>query len=295
MKKLMFALVAAGAAAVMAEGEIESANVVGYSTVTFAAGDRYVICGIPFDNTADPEGLSIQDLVPDPLNNGWTGGSSANNADAIQFWANGKYVTLHLFNTTATTSAALARKGKWINPGASMLPDASWGTGSQPSALKLKPGMSFWIRRAPGTETEAKTLTLSGQVVTSSANATHTVVEGYNLFTSGYTGGFPLNNGYIDWMQLGAVGGSSANNADSIQFWANGKYVTLYLFNSTATTTAALARKGKWINPGASMLPDASWGTGSQPSTKVVQPGEGFWYRHRGSGFSFTETKPYDL
>ena len=41
MKKLMFALLAASAAAVMAEGEIESANVVGYSTVTFAAGDRY--------------------------------------------------------------------------------------------------------------------------------------------------------------------------------------------------------------------------------------------------------------
>ena len=94
MRKLMFALVAAGAAAFMAKGEIESANVVGYTTVTFAAGDRYVICGIPFDNTADPEGLSIQDLVPDPLNNGWTGGGSANNADAIQFWNNGQYVTL---------------------------------------------------------------------------------------------------------------------------------------------------------------------------------------------------------
>ena len=279
----------------MAEGEISSANVVGYTTVTFAAGDRYVICGIPFDNTADAAGLSIQDLVPDPLNNGWTGGGSANNADAIQFWNNGQYVTLYLFNSTATSSAAMARKGKWINPAAAMLPDASWGNGSQPSALKLKPGMSFWIRRAPGTESEAKTVTLSGQVVTSSGNATHTVVNGYNLFTSGYTGGFALNNDYINWMQLGAVGGGSANNADSIQFWNNGQYVTLYLFNSTATSSAAMARKGKWINPAAAMLPDASWGNGSQPSTKIVQPGEGFWYRHRGEGFTFTENKPYDL
>ena len=265
----------------------------GYTTVTFAAGDRYVICGIPFDNTADPEGLSIQDLVPDPLNNGWTGGN-ANSADTIQFWANGTYVNLYLFDTTATSSAALARKGKWINPASALLPDASWGTGGQPSSLKLRPGMSFWIRRAAGTETEAKTVTLSGQVVTSSANASHTIVNGYNLFTSGYTGGFALNNGYIDWLTLGAVGGN-ANTADTIQFWANGTYVNLYLFDTTATSTAALARKGKWINPASALLPDASWGTGGQPTAKVVQPGEGFWYRHRGSGFTFTETKPYDL
>ena len=119
---------------------------VGYTTVTFAAGDRYVICGIPFDNTADPEGLSIQDLVPDPLNNGWTGGGNANVADAIQFWHNGQYVTLYLFNSTATSSAALARKGKWINPAAGMLPDSSWGTGSQPSAKVVQPGEGFWYR-----------------------------------------------------------------------------------------------------------------------------------------------------
>ena len=146
MKKLMFALVAAGAAAVMAEGEIESANVVGYSTVTFAAGDRYVICGIPFDNTADAEGLSIQDLVPDPLNNGWTGAANAANADQIQFWNNGNYVTLYLNDNTGTSSAALARKGKWINPAAGMLPDASWGTGSQPTTKVVQPGEGFWYR-----------------------------------------------------------------------------------------------------------------------------------------------------
>ena len=291
MKKLMFALVAAGAAAVMAEGEIESANVVGYSTVTFAAGDRYVICGIPFDNTLDAEGLSIQDLVPDPLNNGWTGGLNANSADCIQFWAGGQYATLYLYNSTLTASTFVARRGKWINPGT--VPDASWGTKSQISELKLKPGMSFWIRRAPGTETNAKTVTLSGQVVTSSDNATHTVVNGYNLFTSGYTGGFALNNDYINWMQLGAVGGLNANSADRIQFWNNGQYVTLYLYNSTLTASTFVARRGKWINPG--VIPDASWGTKSQISEKVVQPGEGFWYHHRGEGFTFTENKPYDL
>ena len=295
MKKLMFALVAAGAAAVMAEGEIESANVVGYTTVTFAAGDRYVICGIPFDNTADAEGLSIQDLVPDPLNNGWTGGLNANSADTIQFWANGQYVSLYLYNSTLTASTFVARRGKWINPASALLPDSSWGSGGQISALKLKPGMSFWIRRAPGTETDAKTVTLSGQVVTSSANATHTVVNGYNLFTSGYTGGFALNNGYIDWMALGAVGGLNANSADSIQFWNNGQYVTLYLYNSTLTASTFVARRGKWINPASALLPDSSWGSGGQISTKVVQPSEGFWYRHRGEGFTFTENKPYDL
>ena len=144
MKKLMFALVAAGAAAFMAKGEIESANVVGYTTVTFAAGDRYVICGIPFDNTADAEGLSIQDLVPDPLNNGWTGGTSINNADTIQFWSDGNYVSLYLYNSTLTASAAVARKGKWINP--ATVPDSSWGTKGQVSEKVVQPGEGFWYR-----------------------------------------------------------------------------------------------------------------------------------------------------
>ena len=271
--------------------EISSQNVVGYTTVTFAAGDRYVICGIPFDNTADAEGLSIQDLVPDPLNNGWTGGTSINNADTIQFWADGQYKSLYLYNSTLTATRFVNQRGKWMNPSA--VPDPSWGTAGAISSLKLTPGMSFWIRRAPGTETEEKTLTLSGQVVTSSANATHTVVNGYNLFTSGYTGGFALNNDYINWMTLGAVGGTSINNADTIQFWANGQYKSLYLYNSTLTATRFVNQRGKWMNPSA--VPDASWGTAGAISAKVVQPGEGFWYRHRGEGFTFTENKPYDL
>ena len=211
MKKLLIAAAAIAVGSACMADAIESANVVGYTTVTFAAGDRYVICGIPFDNTADPEGLSIQDLIPDPLNNGWTGGTGAANADTIQFWAHGGYVNLFLYNSTLTASTFVARRGKWINP--ATVPDSSWGTKSQISTLKLKPGMSFWIRRAPGTETESKTVTLSGQVVTSSANATHTVVNGYNLFTSGYTGGFALNNSYINWLTLGAVGGTGAANA----------------------------------------------------------------------------------
>ena len=54
MKKLLIAAAAIAVGSACMADAIESANVVGYSTVTFAAGDRYVICGIPFDNTADP-------------------------------------------------------------------------------------------------------------------------------------------------------------------------------------------------------------------------------------------------
>ena len=144
MKKLMFALVAAGAAAFMAKGEIESANVVGYTTVTFAAGDRYVICGIPFDNTADAEGLSIQDLVPDPLNNGWTGGTGAASADTIQFWSDGQYYNLYLYNSTLTATRFVAQRGKWMNP--ATIPDASWGTKGAISEKVVQPGEGFWYR-----------------------------------------------------------------------------------------------------------------------------------------------------
>lgn len=292
MKKLLIAAAAiAVGGACMAEA-IESANVVGYTTVTFAAGDRYVICGIPFDSTTDTEGIDIQSILPtNPFESGWTGGTGAGNADTIQFWVGGQYKDLYLYNSTLTATRFVNQRGKWMNPAS--VPDASWGTPGAISSLKLKPGMSFWIRRASGTQTESRSLTLSGQVVVSSANATHVVAPGYNLFTSGYSGGFALNNDYINWLTLGAVGGTGAGNADTIQFWVNGQYKDIYLYNSTLTATRFVNQRGKWMNPAS--VPDASWGTPGAISSKVVQPGEGFWYRHRGEGFTFTENKPYDL
>ena len=65
--------------------------------------------------------------------------------------------------------------------------------------------------------------------------------------------------------------GVNAANSDTIMFWHNGAYKSLYLFSNTAVAT----RHGKWINPG--IVPDPSWGTANQPTKLKIKGGTSFW------------------
>ena len=273
---------------------------------------------LPFDGVNEAGTIGIQELFKDPLTT-FHGGTSAGLADQIMFLYNGTYKSLYLFSTTATASAALARHGKWINPGT--VPDASWGTGNQPSSLAIPGGTSFWIKRylaaanKDGGELQNAalpelTVTVSGQVVAKASGTTSYTITAatatapsYTLVAAGFSAPFIPNpdkvdssKPAIDWIGMGCHGGTSAGLADQMMFWYNGSYKSLYLFSTTATASAALARHNKWINPGT--VPDASWGTGNQPSTVQIQPTQGFWYlRQKGAttSFNFQIEQPYSL
>ena len=105
---------------------------------------------LPFDGFGESGKINVQELFPNPLSS-FHGGTSAGLADQIMFWYNGGYKNLYLFSTTATTAAALSRHGKWINPGT--VPDASWGTGNQPSTVQIEPTQGFWYMRQKGATT----------------------------------------------------------------------------------------------------------------------------------------------
>ena len=297
---------------------VESANVVGYNTITLPQGQEYGMYALPFDGVNEAGTISIQELFKDPLTS-FKGGGNMGLADQIMFWYNGAYKNLYLFSTTATSSAALARHGKWINAGS--VPDPSWGTANQPSTLAIGGGTSFWIKRylaaanKDGGELQNAalpelTVTVSGQVVTkASGTASYTITAAtadapsYTLVAAGFSAPFIPNpdkvdssKPAIDWIGMGCKGGGNAGLADQLMFWYNGSYKSLYLFSTTATSTAALARHNKWINSGS--VPDASWGTANQPSTVVIQPTQGFWYlRQKGAttSFNFQIEQPYSL
>ena len=316
MKKLMIA--AAASIAAVGAFAVESANVVGYNTITLPQGQEYGMYALPFDGMNEAATISIQELFKDPLTT-FKGGSNAANADQIMFWYNGSYKNLYLFSTTATSSTALARKGKWINP--SSVPDSSWGTVGQPSTLAIPGGTSFWIKRyiaaanKDGGELQNAalpelTVTVSGQVIAkASSKAGYTIAAAtvdapsYTLVAAGFSAPFIPNpdkvdssKPAIDWIGMGCKGGSNAANADQLMFWYNGSYKNLYLFSTTSTAAAALARHNKWINP--SSVPDSSWGTVGQPSTIQIQPTQGFWYlRQKGAttSFNFQIEQPYSL
>jgi hypothetical protein len=91
-------------------------------------------------NTNQPYGEKI-----DWIAKGCQGGTGISTADYLQFWTGSDYAVLYLYDSTSTGAAAMRRKGYWLNPG--VLPDASWGTRGEPSAVVLPAGVGFWYMR----------------------------------------------------------------------------------------------------------------------------------------------------
>ena len=251
------------------------------------------------------EDIKMQDLFKDPLGQGLTGAATAANADQLMYWdpnEQGSYITLYLYNSTLTSTAAQARKNKWLT--ASKPTDTSWGTAVNSISEKaLTSGMGLWLSRK--NYSSPITLTMAGGAVKATEGRSITVREGFTMISGGFSTGFAPNPDVagvgeaIDWLTKGCVGAATAANADQLLFWdpnEQGSYVTLYLYNSTLTSTAAQARKNKWLT--ASKPTDTSWGTAvNSISSKVIPMGRGVWYsRKAGAGpLTFTLPQPYSL
>jgi len=258
--------------------------------------------GVPFDGLGAESGISIQDLV---ATNGLTAATAVANADQLWYYdpnETGGYVKLYLFNSTATSSAVVARKGKWLVSGSPK--DTSWGSNGQVSTKMLTPGMGLWLVRKD--DSTPLTLTFSGQVVVSESGTKDIAIrEGMNMIAGSFTTDFALNNVAsgagttdVDWKAKGCCAAQAIANADQIWFYDSdetGGYVKTYLFDSTATSTAVLARKNHWLVSGSPK--DSEWGANGTVSTKKIPAGRGFWYiRKTGAGsFTLTLDQPYSF
>ena len=282
---------------------VESANVVGYQTVTLKA-QRYAMIGVPFDGVGTAGGISVQDLVSVE---GLTGAATAANADQLWYYdpnENSGYIQLYLYDSTLTSTAAQQRKGKWL---CAVKPkDTSWGTaGNAISTKVLTPGMGLWfIRKNFDTPS---TLTFAGNVVVSESGTKDIPIrEGYNMIAGSFTADLPLNivasgagDTDTDWLSKGCIGAATAANADRIWFYdddENSGYIQTFLYDSTVTSSAALQRKNHWLL--AVKPTDTSWGTaGNAITPKKIPAGRGFWYiRKTGAGpLTLTLDQPYSL
>jgi len=301
MKKLMIAASAALCAAVSMA--VESANVVGYNTVTLKA-QKMAMIGVPFEGVGTAGGISVQDLV---ATNGLTAAAAVANADQLWYYdpnEAGGYIKLYLYDSTLTSSAALQRKGKWLC--AAKPTDTSWGTaGNAVSTKILTPGMGLWLVRKDAST--PLTLTFAGSVVVSEAGTKDIAIrEGMNMIAGSFTTDFALNNVAsgasetdVDWLKKGCVGAAAIANADQIWFYdadESGGYVKTFLYDSTLTSSAAVQRKNHWLT-GAKPT-DTTWGTaGNAITPKKIPAGRGFWYiRKSGAGaFTLTLDQPYTL
>ena len=237
-------------------GEVYSLNVVGFQKVT-APAVKYQISATPFDQ-ANP---NIEYAVGSQL----TGSLSFNSSDNILLWdvQGQKYSNYFIAGGTGMPEY----DGHWFTPG--LLPASNF-------PANVAPGQGFWIRSRQGT---TQTVVLAGDVPADLAITNH-ISGGFQILSYPYS--TPRS---IDSMTFsnGGLGGLSFNASDNIMLW---DYNTQAYSNYFLVAGAGAPYDGHWYTPG--LLPATNFNV-------IVQPGQGFWYRHRSSGFNWIEAKPYTV
>ena len=224
---------------------------------------------VNFKDVNNTEGILLNDLflgTGDEATCPFHAGSGVNDADNIQIFDadTQKYTLYYLFYTTKTSSAMVARKYRW-------------NTGSAVATTRLHNGDSMWFLSRSSSDVQ---MNVSGEVELA-AVSNITIRTGWNMIGSFFPDGWKVNDedtGYTAafWETSGAQAGSGVNDADNIQVFdaSTQKYSLYYLFYTTKTSSAMLARKYRW-NTGSSVATDS-----------IMAPGQGAWYLHRGSGFT---------
>ena len=267
MKKLMIAATAALCATV--GFSLESANVVGYNTVTLKKG--YNMMAVNFENVASDAGIALQDLIPG-TGEGLTGAQGMAAADQIQVWdsSEGVYSYYYLYKTTLTIPALVAKNGKWVTQ-AGVVTD-----------VKFKNGDVFWFKKQGEGDVN---VTVAGSVSLLDEKAIE-IKSGYNMIANPVPVAFNPNTLGTDfWATSGAVGAQGMATADQIQVYDSSTeaYSYYYLYYTTLTVPALKAKNWKWVTQAGAVVED---------STAVIPVGKGAWYKHQGVGFTFNISNP---
>ena len=135
-----------------------------------------------------------------------------------------------------------------------------------PATNRIVPGMGFWIRSHQSSNQSAVVI---GEVLSDPA-ITNAVVTGLQLLAYPYPTPFGISDLALS---NSATRGEAPDSADTLYLWdrTSQSFKTYYYYTD-----------GSLID----------YSTGN-PATNLLAPGEAFWYRHVGAGFSWVETKPY--
>ena len=252
MKKVMFGL--ACAAAVIAVADIESSNIVGYTTIDITKS--YSILAINFETTASGE-IAINDAFPKC--EGMTAGGAITAADSIQVMQDdGTYVNYYLSNGKSGKASYPATENKWVKAGAVTVPTTD----------TLKYGKAFWyVSRAFDADPSAKpySVQISGQVLAASESSKE-VAQNYMLIGNPYPVEIPLNDGVQ--ITKGLTTGGAITAADSLQIMQDdGSYVNYYMSNGKSGKASYPETENKWVKAGAVTV----------PTTDKFPVGKGAW------------------
>ena len=266
MKKLMFA--AALSASVFSGtvyGDVSSANIVGYTTVTLA--EQWTILGVNFTGIGG-EAMDINTAVP--YVEGMTKGKNISAADQIQIQdGKGGYTTYYMSNgLNAKDVVVPGLEGKWAKMATFV-----------PSTDKIPSGTAFWYYRQ--SVAEPLTLTVAGEV-SKLASSDKEIKESWVHIANPYPTDLPLNDG-IPYVE-GMTKGKNISAADQIQIQdGKGGYTTYYMSNGlNAKDVVVPGLEGKWAKMATFV-----------PSTDKIPAGKGAWFARKGeTDFTITVQNP---
>ena len=256
MKKLMIAATAAFCATV--GFSLESANIVGYNTVTLT--EKWTILGVNFTGV-DGNAMSINDAIP--YAEGMVKGANVNTADQIQIQdGNGGYNTYYMSNgKNAKGGTVDGLEGKWAKAGT-----------TTPSTDTVKNGTAFWYcRTTVAAGDPSLTLTIAG-AVSLLASSDKQISETWVHIANPYPAELALNDGIP--FTTGMTKGANINDADQIQIQDGaGGYVTYYMSNGKNAKGGTVdGLEGKWAKAGTTTA-----------TTDSIPVGKGAWFCRKGS------------
>ena len=251
----VLALLLAGYYAAAQTGEVYSLNVVGFQKLE--AKDqtkKYTLVATPF-NTDDP---NINSVISTQL----TGGFNYQDSDNIMKWdsVEQEYQKYFLLGDVGDPNY----NHKWIDS----------ATGEVATNTDMLPGEGFWIRSRQSYD---QTVVVAGDVVDDD-HFTNQIFPGFNLLSYAFSERIALND---TTFTNGGRGGYNFQDSDNIYIWnqTNQQYEKYFLLGDVGDPNY----NHKWIDSG----------SGEVASNAYLEPGMGFWYRHRGTGFAWIEPKPY--
>jgi len=256
MKKLMFAGIAALCATVAVADGIESANVVGYQSITI--DKQYTILGCNFKN-ADNSVYAISNFIP--YVSGMVTAKAATGADQIQ-----------VRQPDTTYKIYFMCNGYYGKGAGTYYPnlDQQWVSASTPGSVTtdtISNGTGFWFIR-PTASFEPITLTVAGGVETLDVS-TKTLEQQYNIIANPYPVDLPVTN--IPYAS-GMVTAKAATGADQIQVRQPDTTYKIYFMCN-----------GYYGKGAGTYYPnlDQQWVAAAAPgsvTTDTIPAGAGFWY-----------------
>lgn len=295
MKKTLLALlvaaVAGGTTWAAGPAPVYSVNAVGVIKINVPGTNTLVgkvtMVTVPFVPVGNGTNLDVSTLDSMIGVNGFVAASSVDAADQILMWNGAGYSTAFLCNDGWVGEGFPETVNKWCYMAydpvyTDQRPFLCSGT----NIFNLWTGKGFWIRNVHANTT----LTLVGEVP---SIVTNDVEIGTSLTMVAYP--YPVEAVLASIISTndGARSGSSLDSADQIIRWNGSGYDTYFLCNNGWVGEGFPETDGKWCY----MAFDPVY-TDNRPfiaTNVVVKPGDGFWYRSRGSAFTWPVSKPYSL